>query len=244
MTLSKSNLYVLLVLFSIANLYPLWLLDYFPSVDGPAHVALTHIWLNYENEGYAIYREFFEKSSINSPNMLVYFLLYCLMMVFPPFIAEKLLLSLFVVGLPISVWYMTTSYNYKGGVVALLSFPLVYNYITYFGFYNFLFGSLVYCITMGYWLRYRGKRSWSTPVFTALLLLGAYYTHLSSVIFLILSISILLIFEIVQIYVLSTSSAPSLSEVQTISLKEQTALFILASLPVSVLLAIYFLTVY
>lgn len=237
-------MYILLALFSIANLYPLWILDYFPSVDGPAHVALTDIWLNYESADHEMYQEFFEKSSVNNPNMFVYLLLYVLMIVFPPFLAEKILLSLFVVGLPMSVWYMTTSVSFRGGVIALFSFPIVYNYITYFGFYNFLFGSLMYCITMGFWLRYRGKKSLKTHILLTLLLLAAYYTHLSSVVFLILSISVLLVFDTSYNFLSSYKNNTGVSNAQTLSLKTQSAIFILAALPVFILLVIYFLNVY
>lgn len=244
MTLSKSNLYTLLALFSIANLVPLWILDYFPSVDGPAHVALTHIWMNYDGADYAIYREFFEKGSMNQPNMLTYLLLYLLMMIFPPFVAEKLLLSLFVVGLPLSVWYMTTSNSYKGGVVALLSFPLVYNYITYFGFYNFLFGTIFYCITMGFWLRYKSERSLKAPILLAGLLLTAYYTHLSSAIFLILSLLTLIAFDSCYSFLLYYKSSSRVPGTQMLSLKQQSATLMLASFPVLILLVIYYLNVF
>ncbi len=157
---------------------------------------------------------------------------------FPPFVAEKILLSFFVVGLPMSIWYMTTSYDYKGGVIALLSFPLVYNYITYFGFYNFLFGSILYCLTMGFWLRYRVQKSLMTPVLLCSLLLAAYYTHLSSVIFLLLSMSILLTSEFL---VYSNYKKTKSSDTQMLSLKEQAVVLMIVSLPVLTLLVVYFM---
>jgi len=191
---------LLMGLFSLASLYPLWLVDYFPSVDGPAHVALTHIWMNIDLPDFGLYREYYQSGSLNSPNMLIYFLLYGLMKVFPPFIAEKILLSLFVVGLPWSIWYMTTSKDREQGTVALLSFPLVYNYITYFGFYNFLFGALLFCLTLGYWLRFRSSSNHVRLHYfhLSVLLTAAYFTHISSIAFILLSIAVLFAVEILQ----------------------------------------------
>ncbi len=232
---------LLMGLFSLANIYPLWLVDYFPSVDGPAHVAITHIWMNLEDPNFDLYRDYYEIGSLSSPNMLIYVLLYGLMSVFPPFIAEKILLTILAVGLPWSVWYMTTSQNRAHGIVALLAFPVVYNYITYFGFYNFLFGALFFCITLGFWLRYKASpdRHQLHYFLLSLLLLAAYFTHISSIAFILLSVTILLASEIFQYQLGGKYRADKVSEKDKLALNRQALFFLLASLP-AVFLSIFF----
>ena len=233
-------------LFSLATLYPLWIIDYFPSVDGPAHVALAHIWRNLESPGFDLYREFYTASSLNNPNMLIYVLLYGLISFVPPFIAEKLVVSIFAVGLPWSVWYMTTYRNQLHGVVALLSFPLVYNYITFFGFYNFLFGTIFFCLVLGYWLRYRAVPD--RPIFhgfnLSLLLVLAYFTHISSIVFTVMSICLLLAVEIIRN--LFRAKYPGSAEVTTsgdLPALTQARNFIAAALPASLLSLLFILRI-
>jgi len=241
--ISTKSLNILFVLFAIGNLISLWVLDYFPSVDGPAHVSLVHAWINYDNPEIGIYREFYEKSSLNTPNLFIYASLYLLMTLFPPFVSEKILLSIFVVGLPYAIRYMTTSLDPKGGVVALLSFPIAFNYITYFGFYNFLFGIIAYCLFIGYWMRHRHLFTGGNIFTLSMIMLGAYFVHLSSVIFIFVSVAVLLSCELVILATSEKVSKTAMTNGERTLFLKSAQLFLVSSVPVIALVTYYYFMV-
>jgi len=240
--ISTKSLNLLFIVFSIGNLLSLWVLNYFPSVDGPAHVSLVHAWINYDNPEIGVYREFYEKSSLNSPNLFIYASLYLLMTFFPPFVAEKILLSFLVVGLPYAVRYMTTSLDPRGGVVALLAFPITFNYITYFGFYNFLFGLIAYCLFIGYWIRRRGVLSSKNILAISIIMLGAYFVHLSSVIFITVTVMAILVGETIVVITSRRVTAPVPEKGGFTFLLQSFYVFLFSSIPVGFLMINYYAT--
>jgi len=173
--------------------------------------------------------------------MLIYIILYLLMNVFEPFTSEKILLSLFVVGLPLSVRYLVGSLDRKAEFFALLSFPIVFNYILFFGFYNFLFGTIFYCISIGFWIRHSNEISIKNSFYLFLLVTGSYFTHLSSAIFVVLSLAILIVGEFL---VLLFSGEKVIFWKKTTDISKVFAkggILTVASLPVVFLIASYFL---
>lgn len=87
-------LFTLLVCLYIA---PLWAFRYVPTADGPSHLANAAIIKDYRDPGATTLREYYVISGRPSPNLMYHLSLVGLMYVFPPLIAEKVLLSLYVV---------------------------------------------------------------------------------------------------------------------------------------------------
>lgn len=87
-------LFALLVCLYIA---PLWAFRYVPTADGPSHLANAVIIKDYHDPGATTLREYYVISGRPSPNLMYHLSLVGLMYVFPPLIAEKVLLSLYVV---------------------------------------------------------------------------------------------------------------------------------------------------
>lgn len=92
------------------------------------------------------------------PNYLSHLLLASLLTVAPPWLAEKVLLSTYVVGLPLALRYALRSAGQAGtGWLAVLGFPFVYSVVLVWGFYNFCLSLVLLLLVNGYWQRHSGR---------------------------------------------------------------------------------------
>ena len=162
----------------VAHLIPVWWFQYFPSLDGPVHLSIADVLVRYENAEVPAFREFYEINRELEPNYFIFAVLYVLMQVAPPLLAEKILLSGYIVLLPLALRYAVRAAAPEAGVIAFLGFPLIYNFPLHMGFYNFSFGMVFFLIAFGFWLKHSEKVS--LPVFLGYLFLSLllYFTHL------------------------------------------------------------------
>ncbi len=164
----------------LASLAPIWWFRYFPSQDGPAHLENAAILREYHDPQRSLLRIFYEINAQPEPNWLGHLLLAGLMAFVPPLVAEKILLSGYLLLLPLSLRYALKSVRGQSGFLTLLIFPFVPNLFFHMGFYNFCYSLPLLFFVVGYWLRHEGE---FTPVrILVLLLLGVilYFGHLVS----------------------------------------------------------------
>lgn len=168
---------VLALLAVALQLTLVWGFDYFPTVDGPAHVHLAY-GLYEALTGNHFYKEFLEINHTFNPNNLIQGILVSLMAIASPFIAEKILLSLYFVGFSAGSVYMLSGINRNS--LCLLPF-LMFCGISFslaFGFYNFSFGTIVFLGWFGFWWRHRASVKNSVILGHASFAAVAYLTHI------------------------------------------------------------------
>jgi len=153
-----------------------WGFDFFPSVDGPAHVHLAHAM--YEAlTGDPFYRDLVEFNSRVNPNVATQSMLIALMAVAPPFVAEKIWLSFYFASFAAAAAYALAGINGRSlcllplFVFCSISFPLA------FGFYNFAFSSVVFLAWFGFWWRHRNAPGVAVTLGHAAFAVAAYATH-------------------------------------------------------------------
>jgi hypothetical protein len=152
-------------------LAPVWMLPWFPTQDGGSHVENAAILLRLLHGSPAIFGEFFAVNTAPTPNWLGHAVLAALMAVFGPAAAEKILVSVCLAGLPLAARYALSGLRKDAGPLAVLAFPLAFNCLLHYGFYNFCLGLPLFFVVLGMWLR--GAR---LPV-TALMLVLLYGCH-------------------------------------------------------------------
>jgi hypothetical protein len=172
----------LLLFFALLALYvlPLWSFRYFPSQDGPAHLENALMLKEYDAPDSARYRDFYTINPHPDPNWFGHVLLVALMYFLPPLVAEKVLLTGYVVLLPLSLRFALRSLRPGAEWLAVLAFPFVGNGFLHLGFYNFCYSLPMYFVVVGYWLRHRDGLSWKTGAVLALLALVLYFCHIVS----------------------------------------------------------------
>lgn len=184
----------------IAYLLPIWLFPYFPTQDGVSHVYNSQILTEYRNPDYE-FRAYYEINGYPFPNWLSHFALAMLMFVFPPLIAEKVFLSLYVILFPLAMrYFLNAAHGYKPEnltkepgrhSLVILSFTFIYNYLLLMGFYNFAVSVPLFFLTLGYWYRHRDALNVKRAVLLNLLIVITYFAHLISYAFSLFSIALL-----------------------------------------------------
>jgi hypothetical protein len=172
----KYNYELLLFLLLIAaHLIPVWSFKYFLTNDGPAHLYNAYILKSIG--GNTLFSDFFYLNANLEPNYLGHSILAGLMYIFPPFIAEKILLSLYIIGLPLSFRLLVKRVNANAGFISFLVFPFVYSVVLQYGFYNFCISLCLYFLLAAYWLKH--KEQLDIKRFAVLLLLFTllYFSH-------------------------------------------------------------------
>ena len=161
-TLSFKHLFCALL---ILHLCPIWIYRYFPSQDGMNHVYNAYILKSYHHPAFYKTREIFQLNLTFFPNWISHLLMAGLMFIVPPLIAEKLLLTLCVAGVPLAFLYFSRSIDQESTFNAWLGFLFSYHYLLHMGFYNFALSFALFFIVIGYWWRNRHAMALNRLVF-------------------------------------------------------------------------------
>lgn len=151
---------------------------YFPTADGPTHLYNAWLWKAMLLQPGHPAHQVLAFNPNPEPNYLSHLLLAGLLTLGPPWLAEKLLLLLYVAGLPLALRYALRSTRQAGvGWLAILGFPLVYSVVLLWGFYNFCLSLVLLLLANGYWQRHTGRWRPATIVGLAGLLTLLYAAH-------------------------------------------------------------------
>lgn len=162
----------------LLQLVPLLALTHVITVDGPSHVAGAVVLARHSDPDYHAFREYYTISLFPSPNLLAQLVLTWLVQLFSATAAEKLLVGGYVVLLPLSLRYAVRSVNPRASWLAYAAFPFTYNYLLWYGFYNFCYGLALGLFAAGYAVRHRGRWAPGNVLVLSALLLLTYFAHL------------------------------------------------------------------
>lgn len=168
---------------ALALLYvlPFWVVRYIPTVDGPCHTYNAWILHQYGNvERYPLFQEYYEISAKPYPNWIGQAVMALLMYAVPPRIAEKLLVSGYVLLFLGSSWYLAGAVRPGERWLAFLAFPFAWHQLFQFGFYNFAISVALFQIALGFWWRHRERPGLRFAVEVNLLLWLCYFSHILS----------------------------------------------------------------
>ncbi len=173
------------------HLVPVWAFLYFPSQDGPAHIENANILRHYSDPNASLLREYYVINRKPNPNWLGHLVLAGLMRVFSSRVAEKILLSCYVILLPTSILYAIRSIRPANVFLSVMAFPFIYSYHLHMGFYNFACSLPIYFFILGCWLRKRGLLTPRDTLTMSFLLVLLYFTHIVSLVMAVVALSVL-----------------------------------------------------
>lgn len=162
---------------ALVHLVPVWAFPYLPTQDGPAHLNNAQILKEYGNSA-AGYETFFELRGEPLPNLTSHLLLVGLLYLFPPLVAEKLLVSLYVLGYAGSLRYFLSAFGPRCRPLSWAGLLLVYHRCFWLGFYNYCLSLILLWIILGYCLHRRGRLDSAHALVLLLLFTAEYFTHL------------------------------------------------------------------
>lgn len=164
----------------VIHLLPVWIFTYFPTQDGASHIYNSYVLKEYhKHENYRL-REVYELRLMLFPNWTSHAFLALLMYVFPPIICEKILISICIGLLPLSLFYFLNSVQKGNAIFGLVGFIFAYNYLLHMGFYNFVLSMSLFFFTLGYWWKHKDEFSLTNIGVMYVLLIATYLTHYQS----------------------------------------------------------------
>lgn len=163
-----------------AHLVALWSFRFFPSQDGPAHLGTAAALRELVLGQFGIVRDFYVINPHLDPNWLIHVVLALLGAVMPALIAEKLLLSGYLIALPAAAFYAARAARPGAGFLGALTLPLLMSFPVHMGFYNFAWSLPLFLAALGYWLPRRRTLSRRQTAALAGLLLVLLFSHLFS----------------------------------------------------------------
>lgn len=168
------------IFWTLALLYlaPVWAYRYVPTQDGPSHLDNAQILRELGNSA-AGYEAFFEIRAEPIPNWTSHLLLAGLLYCVPALTAEKLLVSLYVLGFAGSFRYFLGAFGARCRPISWLGLLFVYNRCFWMGFYNYCLSLIWVWLIVGFCLRRRGGLGWPHALALLVLFPLAYFTHLS-----------------------------------------------------------------
>ena len=140
--------------FLLLNLIPVLSCKFFPTVDGPAHLYNSRLILELLKDSNSILNDYFIFNVNINPNLTGHVLLSLFLSIFPAFIAEKIVLLIYLIGLPVSMRYLFNSLSIKNKYLLYLVFPFTYSFLFFYGFYNFNIGLVLFFWGLGLWVKY------------------------------------------------------------------------------------------
>jgi hypothetical protein len=179
-------------LFLFLNALPLAVFRFFPTMDGASHLYNSNIILELLSHNH-IFQSFFDLNPELVPNWTGHFILTLFNSFLPAWMAEKLLLILYAILLPLSFRYLIHIVNPENKILSLMALPFVYTFVFGLGYYNFSLSLIVLFFSLAVYFKYRDiSRVKFTLLFLGLFLL----TYLSHLFFVVLLLALLLGIEV------------------------------------------------
>jgi hypothetical protein len=179
-SLVKSEKYLFFIV-ALLNTIPLFSAIYFPTLDGASHLANANIIKQLIFHQNPLFGQFFAINPEPVPNWTSHLVLALLMIPFPAWMAEKILLVTIVVAFPVAFRRLLLSVAPDRPLMSYLIFPLSYSMFLNFGFYNFCISVIMLMFTLTFWIKHC-NHPWSFRSFSLLTLLIAitYFSHILS----------------------------------------------------------------
>lgn len=172
-----TRLYIILAfILTFINLLPIWLVDFPPLQDYPFHLLEAHIITNYWNPNFN-YPETFTLSFFPTPYILMYYMFIVLSHAFSIQVAGKIILSLYVILLPLSTFYLIYAVDKTKIIIGFFSFLFIYNYFFNMGFINFSLSIPFFLFALGYWFKTKDYANWTHRTILSILILFVYMAH-------------------------------------------------------------------
>ena len=137
----------------VAYVLPLWAFRFVPTEDGPAHLGNAYIIKTYYEAAGSVFRQYYIFNPRVIPNVVYHYALAGLMYVSPPWAAEKVLLSLYVIFFALALRYLAGATGTRAGPGIFLAFPFIYSFPFQMGFFGFAFSLVLACFGLGWFLR-------------------------------------------------------------------------------------------
>lgn len=161
--------------FHVAFLWP-W--QFLPTVDGPSHLFNSLILGRIASEQWR-YEEYFAVDLRLTPNLASHYLLVGLLRIFPPLTSERVLVSMFALGLPLAYRSFLQTLGDDFRLWSPFCFLFLFARVWFLGFYNYCFSVVLFFLVATFCIRHRESFGVIRAIQLFLLLIASFFTHLA-----------------------------------------------------------------
>ena len=166
-----------LAVLTLASLAPIWVVEYFPSQNGPEYLLLSWVFRQWWNPEYGFSR-FYESIGMVPPNIISQGMTALLMVFLPPLIAWKVMLSTIVLLWVAGFYTFLKTVRADAATMTLFAILLIPNYYLFKGYEAFYLSIGLFLFTVSYLFRERERWTWRNSVVLTALAVIVYYAHL------------------------------------------------------------------
>lgn len=228
----------LFLVFSTVAVLPFFLVRFVPSLDGPQHLYTARI-IHELLLGDEFMHTFFRLNPLPVGNLGSQYLMALLLFIFPAWIAEKIFLSLCLIGLALSFRYFIKSVSCHGSLIYLMIFPFGFTSLFMFGYYNFSLAFIPFFIALGYFNKLENRYLMRDVLILMMLCILIYFAHAIVFIFFLLIIFLQFIFEFSYPIIINNKQNDKLS-----SILKRYGFIAVSCFPALILLFLYFFSIY
>ncbi len=182
-----------------AHLLYIWYQQYFLTVDGPAHVYNSKMLLDFFfGNARNFYCQYYDLNLHFYPNLFTHIALAFLQVGFSPVVAEKILMSMYVLLFAGSFIFLSRQLARSLSFVGIVVFPLCFHFLAFYGFYNYCYSLCFSMLFIGCWWRWRDENIPLQMLVLLPLSVLIYVTHIFGWFFIGLSLSGIFIVEIIE----------------------------------------------
>lgn len=161
------------------NLIPVFSGKFFPSMDGAAHLNNSQLIKELLLGSNTFLKDFFVFNPEPVPNWIGHFILVFFKMFLPSYLAEKSLLLIYFIGLPLAFRGLIKTISPNNVIYSYFIFPFTYSSVFLLGFYNFSLAIILFFITLNYWIIVANKKTTIKSAIILFLLISAtYFSHI------------------------------------------------------------------
>jgi len=194
--ISSSDVWTLFfVLMVLLYILPIWVFKYFPSQDGPCHTYNSFIIRHYNDPDY-VFNEYYNIRKAPIPNWMSHASMALFMYLVPPLIAEKMLLTGYIILMAGGMLYMLNVVERGRTPLAFLGFPFIYYHLLLIGFYNYSLSIGFLMLSIGYWWKHFDDFNIKNTIVLTLLLTALYFCHPVGIVLGMFSIGVIAIFRL------------------------------------------------
>ena len=162
----------------VSFLAPVWSNAHFLTGDGPCHLYNAKVLLDWmSGREVDFYARFYVLNTETEPNWLSHLILAGLLAVFPDILAEKILVSGYLIGFAAASLVALRAVAPRSEYLWPLVLTFAVHHVFQMGFYNYSMSIAMALYIIAYWLRNRARLSWPRVALLSLFLVVLYFAH-------------------------------------------------------------------
>jgi len=173
---NKTIIFLLLFLLFLFSL-PVWLSEYPPLTDYPNHLLRITILKEFGNAHYN-FSEYFKLRNFPVPNVISDYFILFLSNLCPLQIAGKIYLNLYIILLPLSLFYFLKIVDRRKIYLGFFSFFFIYSFYFNSGFLNFCGSIPLFFFALAYWWKIKEDGNTLQFIILSFLFLLVYFSHI------------------------------------------------------------------